>query len=193
MHLSRGLAITGVVLTLGLIASGCGSGAPATPSTPNSSSTDQGAFNNTDVRFTQKMLPHHMQAVRNAQIELDSGSAPEVKALAQSILDAQQKEVATMQGFLRTFGAPTMSAPADQQAIWDKNTNDLRSAATPQQRDVVFLTNMVPHHAAAIPMAQEEVDLGKYAAAQDLAKSIIQSQRMQIVDMNNMIRARTST
>ncbi|HJT03474.1 MAG TPA: DUF305 domain-containing protein, partial [Pseudonocardiaceae bacterium] len=135
---------------------------------------------------------HHMQAVRNAQIEVATGSAPEVKAIAQKILDEQQKEIATMQGFLRTFGASPKPAPADQQAVWDKNTSDLRGAATPEQRDVIFLTNMVPHHSAAVPMAQTEVELGKYPAAQNLAKSIKDSQRMQIVEMNEMIRARTS-
>jgi uncharacterized protein (DUF305 family) len=133
-----------------------------------------------------------MQAVRNAQIELATGQAPEVKAIAQKILTEQQKEIMTMQGFLQTFGASQMPAPADQQAVWDKNTNDLRNAATSEQRDVVFLTNMVPHHAAAVPMAQTEIELGKYPSAQDLAKSIKTSQRMEIVDMNQMIRARTS-
>ena len=152
----------------------------------------QRAYNDADVRFTQHMLPHHMQAVRNADIELAMGSAPEVKAVAQKIRDDQQKEIATMQGFLQTFGVSPMPAPADQQAVWDKNTNDLCSAATPQQRDVVFLTNMVPHHSAAVPMAQTEVELGKYPQAQNLAKSIKESQRMQIVEMNTMIRARTS-
>ncbi len=86
-----------------------------------------------------------MQAVRNAEIEIAMGAAPEVKVVAQKILTEQKKEIATMQGFLKTFGASEKEAPADQQAVWDKNTADLRAAATPQARDVVFLTNMVPH------------------------------------------------
>jgi len=56
----------------------------------------------------------------------------------------------------------------------------------------VFLTNMVPHHFAAVPMAQEEVELGKYPEAQDLAKSIKPTQRMQIVEMNKIVRARAN-
>ncbi|MBA2472470.1 MAG: hypothetical protein DLM61_09595 [Pseudonocardiales bacterium] len=192
MQITRAVPVASVVVALGLALGGCGS----TASAPNASSSApvsaQRAYNDTDVRFTQHMLPHHMQAVRNADIELAMGSAPEVKAVAQKIRDDQQKEIATMQGFLQTFGASPTSAPADQQAVWDKNTSDLRSAATPQQRDVVFLTNMVPHHSAAVPMAQNEVELGKFPAAQDLAKSIKSSQRMQIVEMNNMVRTRTS-
>ncbi|PZS40456.1 MAG: hypothetical protein DLM62_02835, partial [Pseudonocardiales bacterium] len=51
---------------------------------------------------------------------------------------------------------------------------------------------MVPHHSAAVPMAQEEVELGKYPAAQDLGKSIKTTQRMEIVEMNKIIRARAN-
>lgn len=192
MHITRAVPIASLILAVGLALSGCGTDASApTASSSSAAVSAERAYNDTDVRFTQKMLPHHMQAVRNAEIELAMGSAPEVKAIAQKILDEQQKEIATMQGFLQTFGASQMPAPADQQAVWDKNTSDLRSAATPEQRDVVFLTNMVPHHSAAVPMAQTEVELGRYPAAQDLAKSIKEAQRMEIVEMNKMIRART--
>ncbi len=192
MQIARAVPVASVVVALGLALGGCGSTASAPTSSSSAAVSAERVYNDTDVRFTQHMLPHHMQAVRNADIELAMGSAPEVKAVAQKIRDDQQKEIATMQGFLQTFGASPTSAPADQQAAWDKNTSDLRSAATPQQRDVVFLTNMVPHHSAAVPMAQNEVELGKFPAAQDLAKSIKSSQRMQIAEMNNMIRARTS-
>lgn len=195
MNITHAAPIASVALALGLTLTGCGSSAstPTAASASSSASTSSaGAYNDSDVRFTQKMLPHHMQAVRNADIEFAMGSAPEVKSGAQKIRDEQQKEITTMRGFLQTFGAPQVPAPADQQAVWDKNTTDLRNAATPQQRDVIFLTNMVPHHSAAVSMAQTEVELGKYPQAQDLAKSIKQSQRMQIVEMNQMIRARTS-
>ncbi len=96
-----------------------------------------------------------------------------------------------MQGFLKTFGASEKEAPADQQAVWDKNTADLRAAATPQARDVVFLTNMVPHHSAAVPMAQLDITQGKYPQAQALAMQIKTTQREEIVEMNTLIRART--
>ncbi len=195
MHIRRTIPVASLVLAMGVAVGGCGTNASTPNAAADSSSASvsaQRAYNDTDVRFTQMMLPHHMQAVRNSQIELAMGSAPEVKAIAQKILNEQQQEIGTMQGFLKTFGASDMPAPADQQAAWDKNTNDLRGAATPQQRDVVFLTNMVPHHSAAVPMAQQEVELGKYPAAQNLAKSIKTTQRMEIVEMNKMVRARAN-
>lgn len=50
------------------------------------------------------------------------GADPEVKAIAQKILDTQTREIEQMQGFLKTFGASELPAPADQQTVWDKNT-----------------------------------------------------------------------
>lgn len=143
-----------------------------------------------DVRFTQGMLPHHMQALRNAEIEVEQGSDPEVKAIARKIIATQEREIATMQGFLKTFGAPAKAAPADQQAVWDQNTAALRSAATPEARDIVFLTNMVPHHSAAIPMSQLDITQGKFPAAQALAMEIKTTQRAEIKEMNTIIRAK---
>lgn len=199
MRPTRTTTAVGLALVSGLVLTGCGNsgGSTAAPaSTPSSASPSATAseasatFNDFDVRFTQSMLPHHMQAVRNTEIEIAMGSAPEVKAIAQKILEAQRKEIATMQGFLEVFGASEMPAPEDQQAVWDKNTADLRAAATPEERDIIFLTNMVPHHSAAIPMSQLEITQGKYPEAQKLAMEIKMAQRMEIVEMNMMIRAR---
>jgi len=201
------IAVPVAALALGLTVAGCSSTNPtntgSTAATSSGSSASSTAapsasgsqivapFNDVDVRFVQGMLPHHMQAVRNAEIEVATGGAPEVKAIAQKILDGQRVEIATMQGFLKTFGAPEQQAPQDQQAVWDKNTADLQAAATPKERDVIFLTNMVPHHSAAIPMAQLDITQGKYPQAQALAMQIKTTQRMEIVEMNMMIRART--
>lgn len=188
LPMSKGLLALAAASSLAF--AGCGS-SEKTASSPAPAAKKAAAFNGVDVRFTQGMLPHHMQAVRNAKIEIAMGEASEVKAIAEKILAAQEKEIATMQGFLKTFGAQEKAAPADQQAVWDKNTADLRTAASPAARDVVFLTNMVPHHSAAIPMAQLDIKMGKFPAAQALATQIKTSQRMEIVEMNKLIRART--
>ena len=194
MRPSRHTTLTALALSSGLVLAGCGGtgGSTAAPASPTAAASETAAaFNEVDVRFTQGMLPHHMQAVRNAEIEIAMGGAPEVKAIAEKILAQQRKEIATMQGFLETFGAAEKEAPADQQAVWDKNTADLRAAATPEARDVVFLTNMVPHHSAAVPMSQLDITQGKFPEAQALAMQIKTTQRMEIVEMNKLIRART--
>ena len=54
-----------------------------------------------DVAFVKMMTPHHVGAVTMAKAELAKGKDPELKKLAQSIIAAQQKEIAEMSAFLK--------------------------------------------------------------------------------------------
>lgn len=50
-----------------------------------------------DLRFINAMIPHHEGAVVMAQEALEKSTRPEVKELAQAMIDAQQPEIEQMQ------------------------------------------------------------------------------------------------
>jgi uncharacterized protein (DUF305 family) len=51
---------------------------------------------NPDKDFVMMMIPHHQGAINMAQLELKYGKDPELKALAESIIRAQDKEISQM-------------------------------------------------------------------------------------------------
>jgi uncharacterized protein (DUF305 family) len=154
--------------------------------------TSDRPFNATDVSFVQNMLPHHMQALRTSEVVLERGEDPEVLQIARQIVEAQRREIAEMQGFLRRFGAPAQPAPPDQQRVWAKNVADERAADAPREVETVFLTNMIPHHSAAVPMSQMEIEKGTFEPARELAQQIKTAQRREIAEMTMMLRQRAA-
>jgi uncharacterized protein (DUF305 family) len=53
-----------------------------------------------DKMFLRMMIGHHQSAVTMSQTELVNGQNPDAKALAQRIIDAQQREIAEMHSML---------------------------------------------------------------------------------------------
>lgn len=187
--------------------------ASASPSAASSDAT----HNDADVTFVQGMIPHHQQAIEMSDMLLGKqGIDPEVISLANEIKNAQGPEIATMQGWLQEWGASSSPAPAPTSTAMPGHNMpghqmpsgdmgdmpgmgggghgmmseaDMAALQNAQGAEAsrLFLTQMIAHHKGAIMMAQEEIEIGQFPAAVEMARAIVSSQQAEINTMQGML------
>jgi uncharacterized protein (DUF305 family) len=58
---------------------------------------------NPDADFALMMIPHHQGAIEMAKVELQFGTNPRLRRLAQEIIVTQQSEIEVMKGAIRDY------------------------------------------------------------------------------------------
>lgn len=161
------------------------------------SDTPAQAFNKADVSFAQDMIPHHRQATEMAQLAADRTDNTKVSDLATKIIAAQQPEIDTMSGWLKSWGKKVPADSSDMSGMDHGGSSmpgmmsadqmsSLKAASGPEF-DQMFLTMMISHHEGAIEMAAAEQAGGKYNPAVDLAKKIQADQATEISSMKSLL------
>jgi uncharacterized protein (DUF305 family) len=167
----------------------------------HSTSMDLGpADKDYDLRFIDAMVPHHEGAVLMAKDALEKSKRPEIRTLAQGILDAQVAEISQMQTWRKAWYPQSTSTPM----AWSTSMNHMM-AMTPEQAGAMrmatdlgasdddydrrFLQAMIPHHQAAIVMAQDLSTKTQRPELRALAAAIETSQQTEIDKMQQWLKA----
>lgn len=148
----------------------------------------------TDLRFLDHMTMHHQMAVDMAQMAVEKATAPEVRQMAQTMVDDQEREIAQMQAWRQQWhpseAAPDTTMSADDMAAMGMGMDmTALETATGAAFDRLFLQQMIPHHAGAVTMAAEAQMHSERAEVRTLAEEIIAAQAREIGEMQRMIEA----
>lgn len=151
--------------------------------------------NEADAAFVVDMIPHHEGAVTMAVLAQDRAEHPELKALADDIIAAQEKEISEMQALrvdlpeAGTDDSDSMSMGEDHvghtgldaEAMgMDMDPSTLKNA---DSFDLAFIDMMIPHHEGAVEMAQKLLEDGENPQLQTMARAVIASQTAEIETM----------
>ena len=161
-----------LLIVLGLFLVGC-------------SSQSSSGYSSQDIMFAEMMIPHHEQAIEMSYLALKNSTNPEVLSLAKQIKEAQAPEIEQM----KSWGASSMAHAGHMMdgMLSDEEISTL-AAATGNEFDRLFLEGMIKHHEGAIDMAEMVID-SKNSEVAALAKAIVETQRVEISTMKNLLTA----
>ncbi|MDP8949557.1 MAG: DUF305 domain-containing protein [Actinomycetota bacterium] len=159
------------------------------------------ADDSAEAGFARDMIVHHAQAVEMSEIVRGKTESEELRTLAADIALTQQAQIGQMQGWLQVWDLPpTGTEPA---MSWMGHPTEGRmpgmaapeeldrlQRASPEEADVLFLQLMIPHHEAALPMAEAVLEETEREEVQQLAAAVAASQEAEIRVLQELLQRR---
>lgn len=148
---------------------------------PNTSGHMHNMMINSEEEFIFEMVPHHQEAVDTAKEILAKTENPELKKLAQNIVNTQTEEISMMEGWKRQWYSDSKYRPSYIRMM------PPLGAFSGGDADTAFMQGMIMHHQMAINMAQQVLKLNPRKEVSDFANNIIRVQSAEIAQMQKML------
>jgi uncharacterized protein (DUF305 family) len=157
-----------------------------------------------ETDFMSGMILHHREAIMMAEMALDKAIHPELRDLAQEIIDAQRGEIETLTNYLETwYGMPPPTGQGMSPAMMSQMDMPLMQGMMPDMGarmmalesksgadfEIEFLSAMTDHHATAIMMATPVLINGHHEDLYTLAEQVVIDQGEEIHQMDEWLDA----
>ncbi len=151
--------------------------------------------NTLDAHFIEQMIPHHEDAITMAKLAQTKAQHPEIKQLAENIIDSQSKEISQMKSWYE--GWFDKEVPSGTQIMGEHgmmggngmhmgmmgNQSDMTRLEKGADFDKAFIEEMIPHHQMAVMMANMLLQGTSRPEMKQLAQNIITAQTKEINQM----------
>ncbi len=146
-----------------------------------------------DLDFANMMILHHQAAIDMSRVEIAQGRDEQIKATALDIITLQNAQIVQMEEFVLNH-----KTPARKVAQMTDKPNPLSETMTSMMEkmnnmpmtgntDQDFVVMMIPHHRAAVKMAEDELKLGKNPELKKLAQQMVVDQNEEIEEFKAWI------
>lgn len=152
-----------------------------------------------DAHFIEQMIPHHQDAITMATLAQKEAQRPEVKQLAENIIDSQGAEISQMKTWYKAwFGRELpdglnvmrqhgMMGGSSMHMGMMGNDTDITRLEQTDDFDTAFVEDMIPHHQMAVMMASMLKNGTQRPEMKKLADDIITAQTNEIDQMREWL------
>jgi len=142
-----------------------------------------------DKHFIEEMIPHHEGAIAMAELALEKSARPEIRSLAEGIIEAQTTEIEQMQAWYQDWYGTAVPVQTSTGMMGMGHgvaghmmsmEGDLDALAVASDFDREFIRQMIPHHEMAVMMARMLQAGTERSEMETLADQIITSQTREI-------------
>jgi uncharacterized protein (DUF305 family) len=133
-----------------------------------------------DLVFLDTMSKHHHDGIHLARMAESKIQRHDLQHLVRKMLADQQTELERMQGWRSRW---FHDAPRALRPLPLMDLQRLEHTPAGAQFDAVFLDMMIPHHEAAIALAQEATTRASHRRLRSLAHAIVHNQQHEVEQM----------
>lgn len=154
-----------------------------------------------DAYFIEHMIPHHQDAVTMSELARNRAKKPEVKQLAEDIIQSQTKEIEQMKAWYKNWFGKDIDSKNSGHNMYESDVNqnavlhmgmmgderDLERLESNEDFDRAFIEHMIPHHQMAVVMAEMLKRSTQRSEMKQLAEDIVTVQNKEIQQMREWL------
>lgn len=138
-----------------------------------------------EINFMEDMIDHHSMALDMARICLTNAVHPELRAMCEQVISAQQKESSMLQSWLSAWYGIHGYQPKMSEGEM-KQLEKLR-ALSGSEFEISFMRQLIRHHQRAIIMAAKCTERAYHPELIDMCEEIIEAQSAEIAQLRTWL------